>query len=271
MKARRRAILEGGGRRPRHARIRGLAGLLAMSGPAALSLVILGCGNGGGTASSGGMEASVEEPVRFESGVGLMLAEETRMAMELETETAGTGRFRDTFHAVARSLGDREGGGVRLRAVAPADKIPAKDSEVQVVRRQGSGRWTGRLLDINRSLVQVSGDVELLIGVDLDERSEVAEADLAVQYPVSDERESVSAPASALIRAALGDFVYVDTGEGLLRRRVAVGQVVDGRAEIRSGLAAGERVVTRGSNALWILELAMVGGMSQLDSTGGEG
>jgi len=36
-------------------------------------------------------------------------------------------------------------------------------------------------------------------------------------------------------------------------------------------LAAGERVVTRGSNALWILELAMVGGMSQLDSTGGEG
>jgi len=92
-----------------------------------------------------------------------------------------------------------------------------------------------------------------------------------VQYPVSDERESVSAPASALIRAALGDFFYVDTGEVLLRRRVAVGQVVDGRAEIRSGLAAGERVVTRGSNALWILELAMVGGMSQLDSTGGEG
>jgi hypothetical protein len=247
------------------ASLRGFARLGAL----ALALLVVGCGGGEKMESEADVEAIA--PVEFDSGAGLKLAEETIQAMGLETGPVGVGRFRDTFHSVARSMGELEDGGLCLRAVVPEGKAPVADAEMTVARENGDGAWPGRLLEVNRSLVAASGDVELLVRVESGADIGIAAGGGAtLHYPLSGERESASVPESALIRAALGDFVYVVTGAGYQRRRVLVGQLTGGRAELRSGVKPGEVVVNRGSDEIWILELALVGGMTHLENMKGE-
>ncbi|MGE3309873.1 MAG: efflux RND transporter periplasmic adaptor subunit [Limisphaerales bacterium] len=62
-------------------------------------------------------------------------------------------------------------------------------------------------------------------------------------------------PASALLRASQGTFVYVVRGEAFSRIAVQVGSEADGWVEIREGLSAGERVVTQPVRTLWLIEL----------------
>jgi membrane fusion protein (multidrug efflux system) len=63
---------------------------------------------------------------------------------------------------------------------------------------------------------------------------------------VLEAREGVTAPEEAVVAENGETFVYVVADDRAERRRVRVGERVAGRAEIVEGLAAGERVVTRG-------------------------
>ncbi len=84
-------------------------------------------------------------------------------------------------------------------------------------------------------------------------------------------------PASALLRTIKGDFVYVANGEWYLRTPVTVGRgessptpivslalpATSGSAdtvEIAEGLYEGDRVVSRGTEALWLAEIHAVNG-----------
>lgn len=119
--------------------------------------------------------------------------------------------------------------------------------------------------EVNRELVAVSGDAEVLVCVASGSDGLPAGKGLRLSYALSAERESLSVPPAALVRAALGDFVFAAVGDRFRRRRVEVGQSDRDRVEIRSGLGAGDEVVTKGAEKLWILELAMVGGMGNLE------
>lgn len=64
-------------------------------------------------------------------------------------------------------------------------------------------------------------------------------------------RQALLVPASALIRRAGIDGVFVVNAQGLAEfRMVRTGAVIDGRAEVQAGLSAGERVVTEGAQRL---------------------
>ncbi len=59
---------------------------------------------------------------------------------------------------------------------------------------------------------------------------------------------SVTVPAEAVLDTGLRQTVFIDRGEGSLEiRQVETGERIGGRVEIRSGLKAGERVVTSGN------------------------
>jgi hypothetical protein len=74
----------------------------------------------------------------------------------------------------------------------------------------------------------------------------------------------VAVPQGALVRAALGDFVYSVEGEFLKRLAVKTGTEDSTWIELLTGLAVGQSVVTRGTEALWLLELSEVGGITNI-------
>jgi hypothetical protein len=69
-------------------------------------------------------------------------------------------------------------------------------------------------------------------------------------------------PEPAVIRGATGAFVYVANGEHFTRTPVKMGRVADGQAEILDGLYAGDVVVWKAAEPLWMVELyALRGGV----------
>jgi multidrug efflux pump subunit AcrA (membrane-fusion protein) len=62
-------------------------------------------------------------------------------------------------------------------------------------------------------------------------------------------------PQSALLRTSEGTFVYVVNGDACFRRPVKVGSETDGWVEITDGLLAGDQVVTKPVQTLWLIEL----------------
>jgi hypothetical protein len=67
-------------------------------------------------------------------------------------------------------------------------------------------------------------------------------------------------PASALLRTARGNFVFVDNGGWFLRTPVAVAQDDGLTFTLKDGLYDGDIVVIRGVTALWLAELQAVNG-----------
>lgn len=77
-------------------------------------------------------------------------------------------------------------------------------------------------------------------------------AGLSVDVEIlGEERQAVLVPAEAIVQEGAQSFVYVVEGQKTARRReVRVGVTAGGRAEILSGVQAGEPVVVRGQTAL---------------------
>jgi multidrug efflux pump subunit AcrA (membrane-fusion protein) len=75
---------------------------------------------------------------------------------------------------------------------------------------------------------------------------------------------AVAVPRGALVRAGLGDFLYVADGEFLKRVRVKTAAEDAAWIEIVEGVSSGQNVVTHGAESLWLLELSEVGGMANI-------
>jgi RND family efflux transporter MFP subunit len=67
-----------------------------------------------------------------------------------------------------------------------------------------------------------------------------------VTLGVGAQKNALSVPVSALEEEGAERFVYVETGEGYIRRKVQVGHVTQTTAEITEGLKSGEKVVVEG-------------------------
>lgn len=229
-----------------------------MAGACALAGV--GCGPAQGQGEA--REAVANLPAAYEPGRGLRLADVTREAMQLEYDTARQSVFIDRHVVAARCL---DGAGRQLRAVVPPDRKPAPDAKLNVRVPGGAAtNWSARLLGVDEGMRDVDGNVELLVAMNAGSDVEAGRG-LELVYPVGEERDAPGVPTNAVVTAALGDFVYEDTGDHLARRRVRLGAINEGRVEIKSGLTDGARLVVRGARRLWILELALVGGMGNLE------
>ena len=62
-------------------------------------------------------------------------------------------------------------------------------------------------------------------------------------------------PQPALLRTSEGTFVYAVNGDAYFRTAVKVGSEADGWVEITDGLFAGDQVVTKPVQTLWLIEL----------------
>jgi hypothetical protein len=239
-----------------------------MSLMAAGAFALLGSACGPVQSTGEAVEPSPEmETAAFEPGGGLRIAEETRAAMKLTFAAVSSREFVDLETVAARCLGRAgEGAEHQLRASIQPDRQPFGGAAIRVrdVGHAG-GPLAANLTGIDRQLLAVDGSLEL-IAVVAGNCEAMAGESLELVYQVGPARTSAAVPVAAVVRAALGDFVFEEVEDRLQRRRVTVGAENDGWLEIRSGLKTGARVVETGARELWILELSLVGGMSNLET-----
>lgn len=99
------------------------------------------------------------------------------------------------------------------------------------------------------------GEVEIIVGVTTPE-SPLKDGEFVKASILVPRSEPVTViPTSALLRTAEGTYVYAVNGNSYYRTAVSVGGIVDGKIEITDGLYAGDQVVAKPVETLWIIEL----------------
>jgi RND family efflux transporter MFP subunit len=126
-------------------------------------------------------------------------------------------------------------------SISTAHFRPAYSKEVLSVKE-----LEGKLLAVGHSVKE--NDHYLPVNFLLKNEGNLLEGAFAEVYLIAGERENVlSVPLTALGEEQGGKYVYVQvSGESYSKRRVLTGSGDGRRVEILSGLAEGERVVTRG-------------------------
>lgn len=128
------------------------------------------------------------------------------------------------------------------KAITTANFRPAYSTEVLSVKEM-----EGRLLAVGHSVKE--NDHYLPVNFVLKNDGSLLEGAFAEVYLIAGEKEDVlSIPATALGEEQGGNYVFVQvSGESYSKRRVHTGPGDGRKVEILSGLAEGERVVTRGA------------------------
>ncbi len=106
---------------------------------------------------------------------------------------------------------------------------------------------------MNKSLAL--GDAEVVVGV-TNARAHLKPAEfLAAIIQLPRDELVVVVPKSALLRAADGTFVYTVNGNAYCRTAVKTGAEAEDVVEVTNGLFAGDSVVTKPVEKLWLIEL----------------
>ena len=110
----------------------------------------------------------------------------------------------------------------------------------------------GFVVKVQKQLTQA--EAEVIVGVTTE--STLKEGEF-VSATISIPRDTavIVIPSSALLRAAEGTFVYVVNGGAYYRTPVKVGSEAEGNIEVTDGLYAGDQVVSKPVETLWIIEL----------------
>lgn len=182
----------------------------------------------------------------FKEGVGLSFPEETRQALGLTTGEVGEKSLPCTLTVTAQvfSAGNP--------SLASASVTPEVADLLRDRKMKGS-----RIVRIDRGAASATGEADLVLQLD----SQHAVGDfVSVTLTSEDQATVVVIPRSALLQTTTGTFVYVANGNSYLRNPVKVGKVFPDQVEITDGLYAGDVVVTKPVEQLWLSELRFTKG-----------
>ena len=208
------------------------------------------------TESDASAAASAERPpengAQFKKGEGLSLTDGMTRSIGLETtevtEEKISGRIPLTLRPLA-GTSDAEG----WLAAGPAVKVQAG----AVVEISGSPGLKGTITSIQRPAFSALGEYEVVVTFDPPMAANT-EAAASILLP---ETESVATiPRSALLKTAEGHFVYTTNGKFYVRTPVKTGAMNDEHVEITGGLYAGDEVVSKAVQSLWMAELQVLRG-----------
>jgi hypothetical protein len=111
----------------------------------------------------------------------------------------------------------------------------------------------GIVLAVQKALAL--GETEIVVGVS--NAATVLKPGEFVSASVSLRREEAVTvvPRSAVLRTSEGTFVYAVNGDAYFRTAVKVGSQAAGLVEVTDGLLAGDQVITKPVETLWLIEL----------------
>jgi multidrug efflux pump subunit AcrA (membrane-fusion protein) len=119
---------------------------------------------------------------------------------------------------------------------------------------------TGKLVRIDRQVASALGKGEGVMEF-ADSEHQFAMGDFVVVSGATGEPKLVLvAPVSAVLVTAEGSYVYVVNGSHLSRTKIKTGASDNGMVEVEDGLYAGDSVVIKGIENLWLVELSALKG-----------
>ena len=213
------------------------------------------------------------EGALFKEGHGILLGGETKTSLGLKLSEVVE---KDLSHEVRTTAQVYREAGEKIRpsehalpghayasAMVGSDEagLMKTGQSVRISSPGGApGEKNALLVHIENELAFYTGRTEILIEIP-DKENQIKfgnRLDLAVN--VGQRRNAITVPASALLKASEGDFVYVQNGEYLLRTPVKVGVVGTNEVEITDGLYSGDKVASEPVESLWLIELRAVRG-----------
>jgi multidrug efflux pump subunit AcrA (membrane-fusion protein) len=111
----------------------------------------------------------------------------------------------------------------------------------------------GVVLAVQKALAL--GESEVVIGVSNATTALKAGEFIPARIRLPREEAVAAIPQSAVLRTSEGTFAYAVNGDAYYRTAVKTGSEADGWVEITDGLFAGDQVVTRPVETLYLIEL----------------
>lgn len=213
-----------------------------------------------------GHEEEAPSGASFKPGKGVILTDETRQSIGVQTGEVSERKLPLELRFTTQVFGEDHKPAVdateHAECTARASGLMAQDKAAQL--RVGnraqlltkSGETLGGLvLSVNPAKALALGDAEVVVGVtNAGARLKPGEF-LSVTVAIPRDESVTVVPKSAVLRSAEGSFVYTLNGDAYFRTAVKTGVEAEGMVEIADGLLAGDVVVTKPVEKLWLIEL----------------
>ncbi|MCC7377432.1 MAG: hypothetical protein IT581_22415 [Verrucomicrobiales bacterium] len=200
----------------------------------------------------------------FKPGKGVIITKETQKIIGLEiadvaeeslgSQTRFTAQIFGEKHSHLPNPADHSGCDVHGSGLVSEEIASVlKPGDPVQVQLPTNGPLQGVVLAIQKSIAL--GEAEVIVGIS-NAISVLRPGEFVptiVIHPA--DQATTTVPKSALLRTAEGTFVYTVNGDAFYRTAVRTGAESDGRVAIIDGLLAGDQVVVKPVQTLWLIEL----------------
>jgi hypothetical protein len=200
----------------------------------------------------------------FKAGKGVMVTPETTKIMGLEVAEVTERKLPEELRFTVQVFGekhhhtgshdDHSGCDVHGSGLVSSEAAAGVEPGQTVQVLQGTNSpLSGVVLSVQKALAL--GETEIIVG--LTNAAVLLKSGEFVPARIQKPRDGavVAVPEAALLRTAEGTFVYAVNGEAYYRTAVKVGARSGGWLEITDGLLAGDAVVVKPVETLWLIEL----------------
>jgi len=200
----------------------------------------------------------------FKAGKGVIVTEETKKLLGIEvadvTEHKLPNQIRFTVQVFGEKhhhrLNQEDHSGCDVHGsgfVATNTAAIVKAGQPVELLKTNTAPLVGVVLAVQKALAL--GESEIVIGIS-NATAALKSGEFVPARINLPRAEAVPAiPQSALLRTSEGAFVYAVNGDAYFRTAVKTGSEADGWVEITDGLLAGDQVVTKPVQTLWLIEL----------------
>ena len=214
-------------------------------------------------------EAEAPTGASFKAGKGVSVTEETKKLLGVEVAEVADRKLPNQIRFTVQVFGekhhhllnpdDHTGCDVHGSAFLPANTAPlVKPGQPVLVFKDTNSPLGGVVVAVQKALAL--GETEVVIGVSNGTAALKPGEFVPARINLSRDEAVTAVPQSALLRTPEGTFVYAVNGDAYFRTAVKVGTEADGWVEITDGLLAGDSVVTKPVQTLWLIELRAVKG-----------
>lgn len=219
-----------------------------------------GCGPKEVAESEG--ESSGEEVSLYEKGRGVRLPDDMKQRLKVETvevaEKSVTPRLEVTVQVFRAVEGTTPAAGLVWLSADQTNGLRLG----QPVRTANGLESIGTLARLAGSRDDAASPIEAIIEFTPGASNLTVGGSVPVTLMISAPHPVMAVPDSAVTRGVGGAFVYAANGAHYTRTPVKTGVTADGWVEIKDGLYAGDQVVAKASESLWLIELCALKGGS---------
>lgn len=234
-----------------------------------VAALMAGCGHKDETehAADDGHGHGAESPsgASFKAGKGVLITEETRKLIGFETADVEERKLANEIRLTVQVFGEKhhhamgdvdhpgcDTHGSGFMATNAAAMLATGD--VVEVPQGTNAALAGSVLGVQKALT-LGGEAEVVVGISNATGRLKTGAFIPARIVLQRDEAVAVVPQSALLRTSEGTFVYAVNGDAFFRTAVKTGASSGGWVEITDGLLAGDAVVTKPVETLWLIEL----------------